>query len=179
MEKAKNLHSKLRKSEFLPGIDLTQGQAQFVRALVRNGCTPTKAAQIAGFASPRTAGYELMRMPHVSAAIAFERQRYISGELANVATGTLKAIMEDKAAPAAARVSAARTVLEMAGNLAKGVPFATPVFDGASEEEIREMLRLAYPDEIAAAKGLTATRTQAVLRDGRTGDAFERAVTVA
>ena len=36
-------------------------------------------------------------------------------------------------------------VLEMAGNLAKGVPFATPVFDGASEEEIRGMLKLAYP----------------------------------
>jgi DNA-directed RNA polymerase subunit beta len=40
-------------------------------------------------------------------------------------------------------------------------PFATPVFDGASEEEIRGMLKLAYPDDIAKAKGLTATRTQA------------------
>ena len=69
-------------------------------------------------------------------------------------------------------------VLEMAGNLAKGVPFATPVFDGASEEEIRAMLKLAYPDEIAAKKGLTATRTQCVLHDGRSGEAFERAVTV-
>jgi DNA-directed RNA polymerase subunit beta len=69
-------------------------------------------------------------------------------------------------------------ILEMAGNLAKGVPFATPVFDGASEEEIRAMLQLAYPDEIARAKGLTATRTQAVLHDGRTGEAFERPVTV-
>jgi DNA-directed RNA polymerase subunit beta len=69
-------------------------------------------------------------------------------------------------------------VLEMAGNLAKGVPFATPVFDGAAEEEIRTMLKLAYPDEIAAKKGLTATRTQAALHDGRTGDAFERPVTI-
>ena len=32
--------------------------------------------------------------------------------------------------------------MEMAGNLSKGVPFATPVFDGASEEEIRGMLKL-------------------------------------
>jgi len=69
-------------------------------------------------------------------------------------------------------------VLEMAGNLAKGVPFATPVFDGAAEEEIRGMLKLAYPDDIAARKGLTSTRTQATLHDGRTGDAFERPVTV-
>jgi DNA-directed RNA polymerase subunit beta len=69
-------------------------------------------------------------------------------------------------------------ILEMAENLSKGVPFATPVFDGASEEEIRAMLKLAYPDDIAAKKGLTATRTQCVLHDGRSGEAFERAVTV-
>jgi DNA-directed RNA polymerase subunit beta len=69
-------------------------------------------------------------------------------------------------------------IIEMAGNLSKGVPFATPVFDGAAEEEIRAMLKLAYPDDIAKAKGLTATRTQATLHDGRTGDAFERPVTV-
>jgi DNA-directed RNA polymerase subunit beta len=69
-------------------------------------------------------------------------------------------------------------LLEMATNLSHGVPFATPVFDGAAESEIRAMLHLAYPEEIARAKGLNATRTQATLHDGRTGDAFERPVTV-
>jgi DNA-directed RNA polymerase subunit beta len=69
-------------------------------------------------------------------------------------------------------------VIEMAGQLAKGVPFATPVFDGAKEEEIRAMLQAAYPEDVAKAKGLTATRTQAYLYDGRTGDQFERPVTV-
>jgi DNA-directed RNA polymerase subunit beta len=69
-------------------------------------------------------------------------------------------------------------LLEMATNLSHGVPFATPVFDGATESEIRAMLHLAYPDEIARAKGLNATRTQCTLHDGRTGDAFERPVTV-
>ncbi len=69
-------------------------------------------------------------------------------------------------------------VLEMAANLARGATFATPVFDGASEEEIRGMLKLAYPDDIAKAKGLTATRTQANLFDGRSGEAFERPTTV-
>jgi DNA-directed RNA polymerase subunit beta len=69
-------------------------------------------------------------------------------------------------------------VIEMAGNLTTGLPFATPVFDGASEQEIRDMLQLAYPDDVAKAKGLTATRTQAQLYDGRTGDAFERTTTV-
>ncbi|PIZ21439.1 MAG: DNA-directed RNA polymerase subunit beta, partial [Comamonadaceae bacterium CG_4_10_14_0_8_um_filter_57_29] len=69
-------------------------------------------------------------------------------------------------------------LLEMSENLASGMPFATPVFDGASEDEIRAMLQLAYPAEVAAAKGLTPTRTQAYLYDGRTGDRFERPVTV-
>jgi DNA-directed RNA polymerase subunit beta len=69
-------------------------------------------------------------------------------------------------------------ILEMAGNLSTGATFATPVFDGATEEEIRSMLRLAYPDDIVKAKGLTAARTQANLFDGRSGDAFERPTTI-
>jgi DNA-directed RNA polymerase subunit beta len=69
-------------------------------------------------------------------------------------------------------------LLEMSQNLTTGMPFATPVFDGASEEEIRAMLKLAYPDDVSSAKGLTSTRTQAYLFDGRTGDRFERPVTI-
>ncbi|WP_399685582.1 DNA-directed RNA polymerase subunit beta, partial [Xenophilus sp.] len=69
-------------------------------------------------------------------------------------------------------------IVEMAHNLQSGVPFATPVFDGASEEEIRAMLKLAFPQDLAKLKGLTDTRTQAYLYDGRTGDQFERPVTV-
>ena len=69
-------------------------------------------------------------------------------------------------------------VQEMAGNLAKGATFATPVFDGAAEEEIRAMPRLAYPEDVAKAKGLTATLTQAYLHDGRTGEQFERPTTI-
>ena len=59
------------------------------------------------------------------------------------------------------------------------VPFASPVFDGATEE-IGNMLQLAYPTTWAKlpAKGLTATRTQAQLYDGRTGDPFERTTTI-
>jgi len=69
-------------------------------------------------------------------------------------------------------------MLEMARHLSTGVTFATPVFDGASEEDIRTMLQLAYPDDIVKAKGLTAARTQANLIDGRTGDPFERPTTI-
>ena len=71
-------------------------------------------------------------------------------------------------------------VLEMAKNLEKGVPFATPVFDGAAESDIRAMLDLAFPDDDPRTKQLqfSAGKTQVKLFDGRTGDAFERAVTV-
>jgi DNA-directed RNA polymerase subunit beta len=69
-------------------------------------------------------------------------------------------------------------LLEMAGNLVSGMPFATPVFDGASEAEIHAMLNLAYPEDVAKVKGLTPTRTQAYLYDGRTGDAFDRPTTI-
>jgi DNA-directed RNA polymerase subunit beta len=71
-------------------------------------------------------------------------------------------------------------VMELAQNLKKGVPFATPVFDGASEKEIRNMLDLAFPDDdpATALRGFTPSKTQVRLYDGRTGDAFERHVTV-
>lgn len=105
---------------YAPGIELTPKQRSFVTKLVRIGCKPSKAAELAGYSSPNVAAYDLQQLPHVQAAIRLERQRFITGELANVATGTLAAIMTDKTAPASARVQAARTVLEMSGELAKG-----------------------------------------------------------
>ena len=58
------------------------------------------------------------------------------------------------------------------------MPFATPVFDGATEDDIRDMLNLAYPDDIAERLKLANSKTQAHLFDGRTGEMFERPVTV-
>ena len=59
-------------------------------------------------------------------------------------------------------------ILEFAHNLKAGVPLATPVFDGASEAEIKHMLRLAdLPDS-----------GQVMLYDGRTGHPFDRPITV-
>jgi DNA-directed RNA polymerase subunit beta len=69
-------------------------------------------------------------------------------------------------------------IRDMATELTNGVPFASPVFDGATEKEIGDMLQLAYPEDVAQAKGLTLARTQAQLYDGRSGDAFERTTTV-
>jgi DNA-directed RNA polymerase subunit beta len=59
-------------------------------------------------------------------------------------------------------------LMEMAGNLRIGVPFATPVFDGANEDDINRYLEMA---------GLE-TSGQVNLVDGRTGEIFDRKVTV-
>ncbi len=71
-------------------------------------------------------------------------------------------------------------VVELGEHLTAGVPFATPVFDGATEKEIRQMLDLAYPDDDDRTRrvGFTPSKTQVTLHDGRTGDPFERPVTV-
>jgi len=59
-------------------------------------------------------------------------------------------------------------VMTMAGNLEQGVPMATPVFDGAAEHEIKHLLELAQLPQSG----------QTILYDGRTGDPFERPITV-
>ncbi|MGQ4005034.1 DNA-directed RNA polymerase subunit beta [Francisellaceae bacterium CB300] len=59
-------------------------------------------------------------------------------------------------------------VVAMAENLTDGVPIATPVFDGAKEEDIKSLLKI----------GGFASDGQMKLFDGRTGKAFDRAVTV-
>ncbi|HBK57310.1 MAG TPA: DNA-directed RNA polymerase subunit beta, partial [Xanthomonadales bacterium] len=59
-------------------------------------------------------------------------------------------------------------LLGLANNLTGGVPMATPVFDGAAEDEIKAMLRLAGLPESG----------QTLLIDGRTGEPFDRPVTV-
>jgi DNA-directed RNA polymerase subunit beta len=59
-------------------------------------------------------------------------------------------------------------IIEMASHLTNGVPMGTPVFDGAREADVSEMLALAGLD----------TSGQSDLFDGRTGDKFDRKVTV-
>ena len=61
-----------------------------------------------------------------------------------------------------------KEIQELAGNLKNGVPMATPVFDGAKESEVKDMLELA---------GLPLSG-QCKLYDGRTGEEFDRPVTL-
>ncbi|PIT60882.1 DNA-directed RNA polymerase subunit beta [Snodgrassella alvi] len=71
-------------------------------------------------------------------------------------------------------------IINLAQHLRKGMTVATPVFDGAEESEIKNMLALAYPEDDPEIQklGFNDTRTQMTLYDGHTGEAFDRKVTV-
>jgi hypothetical protein len=102
---------------------LTDMQAEFVRHYVKNGGNGSAAAVAAGYAKDRAGktAYDLTKNEKVLNAIKLQQARHISGELSNVALGTLAKIMRDETAPAAARVQASRWVLEAAGH---GLPAA-------------------------------------------------------
>jgi DNA-directed RNA polymerase subunit beta len=81
---------------------------------------------------------------------------------------TLYDVYEDKKISSEVKKMKKEEVLELAHNLRKGVPMATPVFDGAKESDIIHMLKKA---------GLNASG-QSRLLDGRTGEYFDRNVTI-
>jgi DNA-directed RNA polymerase subunit beta len=80
----------------------------------------------------------------------------------------IKAIYGDKVYKADIAGLDDNELLELAANLSDGVPVASPVFDGAREDDIDAMLDLAGLDRSG----------QVTLIDGRTGERFERSVTV-
>lgn len=97
-------------------MELTDIQSTFVRHLVLTGCTPTEAARHAGYAHAAQRATELVRKPHIVAAIREEQSRILDGDLTNVAMRTLKEVMENPKSPASARVAASRAVLEASGH---------------------------------------------------------------
>ena len=97
--------------------NLTDKQSKFVDYYVAEGKTQTEAARLAGYSFPEYEGYRLVRQPRMIQVIQAARQKYYQTNLANVAVSPLHQVMQDPNAPAAARVSAARTALELAGDL--------------------------------------------------------------
>lgn len=108
--------AKGRRGQFVASDELTDKQKKFVRAVVRNGGQQTAAAREAGYNDAGARAWELMQKPHVLAAIRAERQRYIDGDLANIAAGTMRDLLVDDSTPAATRFQAAKWCLEQAGH---------------------------------------------------------------
>ena len=100
-------------------LQLSDRQNSFIFYLVHQGKGRTEAARLAGFAAPRQSAFTLTQSPKIIAKIRQERNKVYQTELATTAVKTLKEVMEDMDAPASARIAAARTSLELAGDIGK------------------------------------------------------------
>jgi len=87
-------------------VQISDRQSSFIFYLVHQGKGRTEAARLAGFTAPRQSAFNLTQSPKIIAKIRQEVQ-------------TLKEVMEDTDAPASARIAAARTSLELAGDIGK------------------------------------------------------------
>lgn len=118
----------------------TEQQKKFVTYLVVENKNRTEAARLAGYAYPKQAAYELTKNPAVVSLIRQQRQTLYQTDLANLAADTLRNVMIDPDSPASAKVSAARTTLELSGDLNKAGDGA---LDGRSLAELT-------PDELGS-----------------------------
>jgi hypothetical protein len=117
--------------------DLNDGQRAFVRHIVA-GLQPIDAATLSGYAVPAAESWRLMRHAGVIAAIREETTRRLVTESAPLALRVLHEVLGDSAAPANARVAAAKTLLDRGGYVAQS---QSPKPDGASiaEKDTREL----------------------------------------
>lgn len=136
---------------------LTAMQQAFVHGVVSGGLSHTESARQAGFDSYKSAAYRLPRLPHIAAAIKQERAKVFDTDLANVAANTLKEVMQDVNAPAAARVSAARTVLEVTRELgrAKEDPTDDKNLAEMTADELASLIDRWQGERAAIAKDVT------------------------
>lgn len=120
------------------GADLTDMQRAFVRAYVRNGGNAKAAADEAGYSQSHARAWELTTNPRVMDAIRVEQSRVITGELATLAVGVVRDILNDKELSPKVRLDAAKTVLDRAGHIA---PKAEAPQDPASVRDLNQMDR--------------------------------------
>jgi len=104
--------------------EISDRQRDFVQYLVRENKNATESARLAGYAHPKQSAYDLTRNPAIIALMRQARRTLYESDLANVAGETIRQVMLDLDAPASARVSAARTALELAGDLGKNAEAA-------------------------------------------------------
>jgi len=119
--------------------EITDRQRDFVQYLVRDNKNATESARLAGYAHPKQSAYDLTRNPAIIMLMRQARRTLYESDLVNVAADTIRSVMLDPDAPASARVSAARTAMELAGDLGKNAEAADA---GKSLAELS-------PDELA------------------------------
>ena len=100
-------------------VQLSDRQSSFIIYLVHQGNGRTEAARLACIVAPRQSAFTLTQSQKIIAKMRQERNKVYQTELATTAVKTLKEVMEDMDAPASARIAAARTSLELAGDIGK------------------------------------------------------------
>jgi len=128
---------------------LTAMQAAFVRHVALDCMTQTKAAEAAGYAQPAARAVELVRTPHVMAAIHAARSAIINTDLAALGLRTMRDLMADPSNPAPVRFQAAKWSLEAAGHKAEQDKAGLP----AHERPLHEMSLTELESFIARGEG--------------------------
>ena len=116
----------------------------------------TEAARLAGFKWPSRVAYQLEQSPKIMASIRNERNKLYQTELASQAVQTLKETMDDRDAPASARVAAARTALELAGDIGK---------HSQANQKMDQPLSEMSPEELAAFIGHWEEERMRIVKD--------------
>ena len=143
---------KLKEKEF------TERQDQFVYNLVRLGNNPTQSARLAGYKDPKQSAFNLVHSPKMIARIRQERHKVYQTDLAPIAVSTLKEVMQDTEAPSSARVAAARSCLELAGDLGKHSQAnakADKSLSDMSVEELSSIIDKLDGEKVRLAKDIT------------------------
>ena len=122
-------------------VQSSDRQRNIIYYLVHQGKGRTEAARLAGFAAPRQSAFNLMQSPNIITKVRQERNKVYQTELASTSVHTLKEVMEDTDAPASARIAAARTSLELAGDIGK---------HSQSQRNYEQNLAEMTPEELSA-----------------------------
>jgi len=115
----------------------------------------TESARRAGYNQPAQSAYNIMNSPAIIRRIQQERLKLFQSDLSIVAVQTLKEVMQDKEAPASARVSACRSVLEIAGDFKAGSSNTTKELSELSTSELASVIDKLDLERIRLAKDVT------------------------
>ena len=140
---------KLKDNEF------TDRQEQFIHNLVMLGNNPTQSARLAGYADPKQSAFNLVHSNKILARIQHERLKVFQSDLSIVAVQTLKEIMKDTKAPASARVSACRSVLEISGDFKAGTKEQGKELSELSASELGAVIDKLDLERVRLAKDVT------------------------
>ena len=149
----------MQTKEIISPAILTDLQAAWLYNLVHRAMNPTRAAREAGYNQPKQSAHNMTRNPRIMALVRQERQKLYQVDLAPLAASTLRQIMLDSSAPASARVSAARTALELAGDLRKdgGVDLSGLSLAELTADELASMIDRYEEERSALSKDITPT----------------------